>query len=68
MLTTGIQTPPEPLARARASYHDGFAGEADVSVPFELSVMGPMALSFARRAGRRGPSVQPVCLVLWSRP
>ena len=96
MLTTGIQTPPEPLAQAQASYHDGFAGEAltrhpgrpsgdgpahpvdramvtalldparvreaDVSVPFELSVMGRMALSFARRAGRRGPSVQPVCL------
>jgi hypothetical protein len=34
--------------------------EADVSVPFELWVMGRMTASFARRAGRRGPSAQPV--------
>ena len=29
--------------------------EANVSVPFELWVMGQMAASFARQAGRRGP-------------
>jgi len=34
--------------------------EADVSVPFEFWVMGRMTASFARRAGRRGPSAQPV--------
>jgi hypothetical protein len=34
--------------------------EADVSVPFELWVMGRMTISFVRRAGRRGPSAQPV--------
>ena len=34
--------------------------EADASVPFELRVMGRMTASFARRAGRRGPSVQPI--------
>ena len=34
--------------------------EADMSVPFELWVMGRMTVSFARRAGRRGPSAQPI--------
>jgi hypothetical protein len=34
--------------------------EADVSVLFEFWVMGRMTASFARRAGRRGPSAQPV--------
>jgi hypothetical protein len=29
--------------------------EANVSVPFELWVMGRMTASFARQAGRRGP-------------
>ena len=39
---------------------DTRAGEADVSVPFELWVIGRMTASFARRAGQRGPSAQPV--------
>ena len=62
MLTTGIQNLPEPLARAQAAYHDRTARvrEADVSVPFEFWVMGRMTASFARRAGRSGPSAQPV--------
>ena len=34
--------------------------EADVSVPFELWVMGRMTVSFARRAARRAPGAQPV--------
>ena len=44
-----------------------FVREADVSVPFELWVMGRMTASFARRAGRRGPGAQPVRPVLRSR-
>jgi hypothetical protein len=66
MLTTGTQNLPEPLARVQAAYHGtarlapasadrlAHVGEPDVSVPFELWVMGRMTVSLARRAGRRG--------------
>jgi len=54
--------PADPVGRAMvtALLDPARAREADVSVPFELWVMGRMTLSFARRAGRRGPSAQPV--------
>ena len=54
--------PPDPFARAMVStlLDPARVREADVSVPFELWVMGRMTASFAHRAGRRGPSAQPV--------
>ena len=54
--------PADPVGRAMvtALLDPARAREADVSVPFELWVMGRMTLSFARRAGRRGPSAQSV--------
>jgi GAF domain-containing protein len=54
--------PPDPFGRAMVSalLDPARVREADVSVPFELWVMGRMTVSFARRAGRRGPSAQPV--------
>ena len=54
--------PPDPLARAMVSalLDPARVREAEVSVPFELWVMGRMTASFARRAGRRGPSAQPI--------
>ena len=54
--------PADPVGRAMvtALLDPARAWEADVSVPFELWVMGRMTVSFARRAGRRGPSAQPV--------
>jgi GAF domain len=54
--------PPDPVGRAMVSalLDPARAGEADVSVPFELWVIGRMTASFARRAGRRGPSAQPI--------
>ena len=54
--------PPDPVGRAMVSalLDPARAREADVSVPFELWVIGRMTASFARRAGRRGPSAQPI--------
>src|SRR5579871_4436951 len=53
--------PADPAGRAvvAAPLDPGRVREADVSVPFDLSVVGRMTLSFPRRAGRRGPSAQP---------
>ena len=52
--------PADPVGRAMVSalLDPARAREADVSVPFELWVMGRMTVSFARRAGRRGPSAR----------
>ena len=54
--------PADPVGRAMvtALLDPARVREADVSVPFELWVMGRMTVSFARRAGRCGPSAQPV--------
>jgi hypothetical protein len=54
--------PADPVGRAMvtALLDPARVQEADVSVPFELWVMGRMTVSFARRAGRCGPSAQPV--------
>jgi GAF domain-containing protein len=49
--------PADPVGRAlvTALLDPAHVGEPDVSVPFELWVMGRMTVSFARRAGRQGP-------------
>jgi len=54
--------PPDPVGWAMVSalLDPARVWEADVSVPFELWVMGRMTASFARRAGRRGSSAQPI--------
>ena len=54
--------PADPVGRAMvtALLDPARVREADVSVPFELWVMGWMTASFARRLGLRGPSAQPV--------
>jgi hypothetical protein len=62
MLTTGTQNrpsgdgPADPVGRALVTVllDPAHVGEPDVSVPFELCVMGRMTVSLARRAGRRG--------------
>ena len=53
--------PADPVGRAMvtALLDPARVREADVSVPFELWVMGRITMSFVRRAGRRGPSAQP---------
>lgn len=53
--------PADPVGRAMVTALPDPARvrEADVSVPFELWVMGRMTMSFVRQAGRRGPSAQP---------
>ena len=57
-----VTVPPDPVGRAMvtALLDPVRVPEADMSVPFELWVMGRMTTSFARRAGRRGPSAQPI--------
>jgi GAF domain-containing protein len=51
-------SPADPVGRAfvTALLDPAHVGDPDVSVPFELWVMGRMTVSFARRAGRRGPA------------
>ena len=57
----GLGARPAPVGPAMVSalLDPARAREADVSVPFQLWVIGRMTASFARRAGRRGPSAQP---------
>lgn len=52
------EDPADPVGRAMVSalLDPARVREADVSVPFELWVMSGMTASFARQAGRRGPS------------
>jgi GAF domain-containing protein len=54
--------PPDPVGRAMVSalLDPARVRGADMSVPFELWVMGRMTASFARRPGRHGPSAQPI--------
>ena len=54
--------PADPVGRAMvtARLDPARVREADASVPFELWVMGRMTARFARRAGRRWPSAQPI--------
>ncbi len=51
------EDPADPVGRAMVSalLDPARVREANVSVPFELWVMGQMTASFARQAGRRGP-------------
>ena len=52
------EDPGDPVGRAMVSalLDPARVREANVSVPFELWVMGRMTASFARQARRRGPA------------
>ena len=63
MLTIGIRSLPEPLARAQTAYRDGTARLALASadrLARRVVDHGPMTVSFASRGARRGPAAQPV--------